>query len=114
MLGIDIVKISRISNLKNKYGNKFLQKILNSNEISLIKSDKTLAGFYAAKEAVAKALGVGIGNDFSFLDVEIYKNERNAPKIKFSNKIIEKFNIKNSSLSISHDGDFAIAAVIIN
>lgn len=113
MLGIDIVKISRIGKLKDKYGNKFLKKILNDSEINLIKSDATLAGFFASKEAVSKALGVGIGAEFNFLDVEIYKDSKNAPKIKFSKKIIENFSIKNSSLSISHDGDFAIAAVII-
>ncbi|MCZ6167425.1 holo-ACP synthase [Campylobacter ureolyticus] len=113
MLGVDIVSIKRISNLKQKYKEKFLQRILNENEIKLIKNNESLAGFFAAKEAISKALGVGIGSEFSFLDVEIYKSDKNAPLIKFSKKIKNKFNIKNSSLSISHDGGFAIAAVMI-
>ena len=113
MVGIDIVVVSRISNLKAKFGDKFLHKFLNVNEISLVKSDEVLAGFYAAKEAVSKALGVGIGSEFSFLDVEIYKDSKNAPKLKFKDEIINKFDIKNASLSISHDGGFAIAAVMI-
>lgn len=113
MLGVDIVSIKRISNLKEKYGLKFLKRVLNDNEISLVKSDETLAGFFAAKEAVSKALGVGIGNEFSFLDIEIYKSDKNAPLIKFKDEIKIKFRIKDSNLSISHDGGFAIAAVMI-
>lgn len=114
MLGVDIVSIKRISNLKEKYGLKFLKRVLNDSEISLVKkSDETLAGFFAAKEAVSKALGVGIGNEFSFLDIEIYKSDKNAPLIKFKNEIKTKFKIKDSNLSISHDGGFAIAAVMI-
>ncbi|NLK66649.1 MAG: holo-ACP synthase [Campylobacteraceae bacterium] len=114
MIGIDIVVVSRIANLKAKFGDKFLHRFLNEDEIELIKNDESLAGFYAAKEAVSKALGTGIGSEFSFLDVEIYKDNKNAPKLKFKDEIVEKFGIKNSSLSISHDGGFAIAAVIIN
>lgn len=113
MLGVDIVSIKRISNLKEKYGLKFLKRVLNDKEINLVKSDETLAGFFATKEAVSKALGVGIGNEFSFLDIEIYKSDKNAPLIKFKDEIKTKFKIKNSNLSISHDGGFAIAAVMI-
>lgn len=113
MIGIDITQISRISRLRERYGEQFLKRILNENEIKLIKSDNSLAGFYAAKEAFSKALGVGIGEEFSFLDIEISKTSKNAPFIIADNKIIEKFGIKNTSLSISHDGGFAIAAVII-
>lgn len=113
MIGIDIVEISRISKLKAKYGSKFLNKFLNQNEINLIKSDESLAGFYAAKEAVSKALKTGIGKEFSFLDVEIYKDDKNAPELKFSEDIKKRFGINDSDLSISHDGGFAIAAVII-
>ncbi|MSN96680.1 holo-ACP synthase [Campylobacter sp. FMV-PI01] len=114
MIGIDIVSVSRISKLKAKFGTKFLKKFLNQNEINLVKSDESLAGFYAAKEAVSKALKTGISGEFSFLDVEIYKDTKNAPNLKFKDEIVRKFNIKKSDLSISHDGGFAIAAVIIN
>ncbi|CZE47333.1 holo-ACP synthase [Campylobacter geochelonis] len=113
MLGIDIVQISRISNLKEKFGDKFLTRFLCENEIKLAKTDASLAGFYAAKEAISKALGVGIGEEFSFLDVEIYKDIKGAPKLKFKETTLSKFNFTKSSLSISHDGGFAIAAVTL-
>lgn len=113
MIGIDIVEIKRISASKVKFGDGFLRKFLSKTEIDIANSDSTIAGFFAAKEAISKALGVGIGAEFSFLDAVIYKDSNGAPKIKFSQDTLHKFGIKNSSLSITHDGGFAIAAVII-
>lgn len=113
MIGIDIVSIDRIAAAKARHGDLFLNKFLSISEIRLAKNDATLAGFWAAKEAISKALGCGIGAEFGFLDAQIYKDHKGAPKIKFSTKIEQNFKIKNSSLSITHDGGFAIAAVII-
>lgn len=114
MLGIDIVQISRIKESKAKFGEKFLNRFLDKEEQVLVKSDETLAGFYAAKEAASKALGLGIGKDCSFLDIKISKTSKNAPLISFSPKLVEKFSIKEAALSISHDGNFAIAAVVVS
>ena len=113
MVGIDIVQISRISALKEKFGEKFLRRVFCDDEIALIKSDETLAGFFAAKEAFSKALGTGIGGECGFLDIKITKTPKGAPFFEISPNLKAKFGIKNSSLSISHDGNFAIAAVIL-
>jgi len=109
MIGIDIVSIKRIVKIKKKYGNTFLSKIFNDDEIKLIKKDETLAGFFASKEAISKSLQVGIGSELSFKDIIIYKNHKNAPFFKLSPKAQKKFPIKQSSLSITHDGGFAIS-----
>jgi holo-[acyl-carrier protein] synthase len=111
MIGIDIVAISRIEEMLKKFNNKALKKYLNDNEIKLIKSPQTAAGFWAAKEAFSKAIGTGIGRECSFLDIEIKKNEKGKPY--FADKTLKKFNLKQADLSISHDGNFAIAAVIV-
>ncbi|MBO7154343.1 MAG: holo-ACP synthase [Campylobacter sp.] len=113
MIGIDIISIDRIAAAKARHGDLFLRKFLNDSEIELAKNNATLAGFWAAKEAISKALGCGIGAEFGFGDATIYKDNKGAPKIKFNTKILYKFNVKNTSLSITHDGGFAIAAVII-
>lgn len=119
MIGIDIVSISRISKIYTKFGDKFLDKILSGNEQNSVLNLndnlklERLAGIYAAKEAFAKALGVGISADFGFLDVEILKNDRGAPFLEIAPCIIKKFNIKNANVSITHDGGFAISAVIL-
>ncbi|ECX4264869.1 holo-ACP synthase [Campylobacter coli] len=112
-IGCDIVAISRIDTIYQKHGNAFLDKFLNQNEQKLIKSSSTLAGFWAAKEAASKALGVGICELCSFFDIEISKDEKNAPKLKYSQKITKDFNITQTSLSISHDNGFAIAIVAV-
>ena len=113
MIGIDIVKIDRISRLKARHGELFLKRFLSDDEIALAKNDATLAGFWAAKEAASKALGVGISKECGFLDIVISKSDRGAPKIKFSPRIYTNFNIKEANLSITHDGGFAVAAVMI-
>lgn len=113
MIGCDIVLISRIEKIHARYKDKFLNKILLPSEQKLIKNPATLAGFFAAKEAVSKALGVGISQDCGFLDIEIYKDSKNAPKLKLSPLLKEHFKIKTSSLSIAHDGGFAIAVAAL-
>jgi len=65
------------------------------------------------KEAFSKALGVGIGSDCSFFDIKIYKSKKGAPLLSLSKNIIEKFQILDVSLSITHDGEYAISVVTI-
>ena len=110
-IGIDIVSIKRVENLINKYEQKALKRFLTKKEINLIKNPQNAASFWAAKEAFSKALGVGIGSKCSFLDIEILKDSYGKPF--FTNSTLQKFNIKNSSLSITHDGGFVVAAVIL-
>jgi len=111
MIGIDIVVISRIEKMINKFGIKALQKYLNDDEIKLIKNPSTAAGFWALKEAASKAIGTGIGSNCSFSDITIKKTKKNAPKLKYSKKIVKKYNIKKTAVSVTHDGGFAIAVV---
>ena len=111
MIGIDIVVISRIDKLLKKFGQKAKNKILNKQEQQFFKSSSSIAGAYAAKEAFSKALGTGIGKECSLKDIIILKNKNNKPY--FADETLQKFNIKKADLSISHDGGFAIAAVII-
>lgn len=113
MIGIDLIKIDRMERLMKKFGEKALRRFLSDDEIKLIKSPKTAAGFWAAKEAFSKALGTGIGKECGFHDITVYKNERGAPKIAVSGKLKEKFDIKEAALSITHDGEYAIAVVTI-
>lgn len=113
MIGIDLIKTSRMNRLMERFGNKALQKFLCDSEILLVKNYKTASGFWAAKEACSKALGVGIGEKCSFHDIVIYKTANGAPKIKLSKKLIDNFKIIDVCLSITHDGDYAIAVVAI-
>jgi holo-[acyl-carrier protein] synthase len=112
MVGIDIVVISRIEKMIKRFGKKALKKFLSKSEIRLAKKSSTIAGFWAAKEAGSKAIGTGIGSECSFLDIKISKSKTGQPILKYKKKIRKKFNIKTSSLSITHDGGFAIGVVV--
>lgn len=113
MIGIDIVSIERITRFKERFGDKALTKFLTPDEIALVKHDATLAGFFAAKEAISKALGCGISQACGFFDIKLYKDALGAPYFSLSQHIIEKYKITDTSLSITHDNGFAIAVAFI-
>ncbi len=109
-IGTDIVLVKRIEESIEKFGQKFLNRFLSQEEQQIAKKVETIAAFWAAKEAVAKALGCGIGEELSFLDIAISKDSKGAPHLRLTN---EEYQIKSSSLSLSHDGGFAIAVVAL-
>lgn len=106
MIGIDIVEVNRIKKIMRDHEN-FLAKVFNEDEIKRIEERKNpyerIAGMYAAKEAVAKAMTTGIGK-ISFHDIKI-KYIENLPHAEVFNK---KF-----YLSISHEKNYAVAVAKI-
>lgn len=113
MIGIDLVKIQRISAFRERFGDKALKRFLDDTEISLAKSTQSIAGFWAAKEAISKALGVGIGESCGFLDIKIHKDAQNAPYFTLTKHLVDMFGITDTALSITHEADFAIAVASI-
>jgi holo-[acyl-carrier protein] synthase len=112
-IGTDIVAIARIEKSLEQFGDKFLQRFLHPEEIQIANKTASIAGFWAAKEAIAKALGCGIGTELSFHDIYLSKDPKGAPHFRLSESAQQLHKINNSSLSISHDGGFAIAVVAI-
>ncbi len=113
MIGIDLVKISRMKDMIDRFGERALNRFLCDEEILHVKNHKTAAGLWAAKEACSKALGTGIGSKCGFHDINIYKTPKGAPKLRLSKHLIDDFNIIDTSVSITHDGEYAIAVVAI-
>jgi len=112
-VGTDITQISRIQRAIKRHPERFLKRYLTDEEIKLVKKPATAAGFWAAKEAIAKALGCGIGTSLSFHDIILTKDTQGAPSFSLSAKASQHYPIQSASLSISHDGGFAIAVVVI-
>ena len=112
-IGTDIVQISRIENSLAKFGVRFKERLLNPNERDQSRSIESLAGVWAAKEAIAKALGCGIGKELVFCDIIISKDAKGAPYFELTPQAQKIHKITQSSLSISHDGGFAIAVVAL-
>lgn len=113
MIGIDLIKTDRMKRYIERFGDRGLHKFLSDNEILLIKNHRTASGFWAAKEACAKALGTGIGSECGFHDIHLSKTPKGAPLIDLSPEVKEAFGIQTLSVSITHDGDYAIAVVAI-
>lgn len=113
MIGIDICVIERIEKMMDRFGDRALERFLSPKEIKLVKNSSSAAGFWAAKEAASKAIGTGIGKECNFFDIKITKSNAGQPLLKYKKHIRNKFKIKESSLSITHDGGFAIAVVAV-
>ena len=117
-VGIDIVETSRF---KDMSGDKSkLSKVYSEYEISHIgKVAKVLprmAGLYAAKEAVVKALGIGLFGGLVLNEIEIRHDDNGRPYLNVNDKIsalFEKYGVTKSDISISHTDDTAIAVCIL-
>ncbi len=95
-IGTDIVEIHRIERALAQFGDRFKQRFLNPKEIALVQKTASIAGFWAAKEAISKALGCGIGSELSFHDIIITKNARGAPEFRLSEEAQKIHSIKTS------------------
>ncbi len=117
-IGCDLVHIARISQLFQEYGSKFTSRILTADEnaqLSHISHASVKAAFiakrFAAKEAYAKAWGCGIGENLSFLDIELSNDSEGKPY--FTNKSKKLRDDTAVHLSLADDGGLALAYVVI-
>lgn len=115
-IGCDIIEIARIRANLDKYGEKFLDKILTVEEKKYCLTHRDLApsvaGRFSGKEAIAKALGSGFGEKLSFHDIEILNDAQGKPHVHLSSRALERFDHPNLQLSISHCKSHAVAFVI--
>lgn len=116
-IGTDIIEIERI-NKAIKSNEMFLKKTFTNKELDQYNIDKlrveSIAGNFAAKEAVSKAIGTGF-RGFTLRDIEIFRDNLGKPIVKVSKKIEDILGIKNYNfhISISHNRSTAIAYVIL-
>lgn len=113
--GVDLIEIARIETVLSRQGNAWLERIFTPAELDYCgKRAESLAGRWAAKEAVAKALGSGIG-DVSWKEIEILGDEQNAPVLKLYGAAESKareLGLTNWSVSISHNQSLSVAFVV--
>ena len=117
-VGTDIVQVGRIGTAIKRTP-MFLEKVFTEEERKYFKSRnnnlETIAGNFAAKEAISKAMGTGISG-FGLLDIEILRNEMGQPIANISDKVKEVISIKEDysiHVSISHTNENAIAFAIL-
>lgn len=113
--GVDIVYISRIEKLMRDKKDRFYNRIFTPDEIKYIEeknhSPQTVAGIFAAKEAISKLLGTGIGK-INWKHIEILHEEEGKPYVNLYDEALKfsgQLGIDEFSLSISHEKEYAIA-----
>ena len=117
--GTDVVSIPEVERLRLEYGNKFLNRVFTPSEKKYCRQrnnpSQHYAARFAAKEATAKALGVGFGSHLDWKDIVVHNNALGKPFIKFRNSINKK--IKNNGytchVSLAHNKDMASAISIL-
>ena len=113
--GVDLIEIERIEQAIERHGDPFLRRIFTSRELISCKGRAdSLAGRFAVKEAVSKALGTGIG-EFSWTEIEIVRDTQGKPQLELHNNALEKaqeMGIKAWSISLSHTETHAIGMAV--
>ena len=119
-IGTDIVEIQRIKKIDSL--DKFAKKILSINELkffqNLANSKRVyyLAKQFAGKEAIAKAIGIGISKDSNFAEIEILRNKNGKPYFMPIGKLktyIDDLGITKTHVSLSDEKEYAIAFAVL-
>jgi holo-[acyl-carrier protein] synthase len=113
--GVDLIELERIEGVIRRYGSRFLERVFTSQELAEVGGNSaSLAARFAAKEAVAKALGTGIG-DVGWQEIEILRGPARQPNLYLSDRaasLAEDLGLDTWSLSLTHNQSQAIAFVV--
>ena len=118
--GIDIIEVARIASSYEKFGERFVNRILLPDEIAYCLTHKNPAPFiaarFAAKEAISKAFGTGIGASLSWQDMEICRKDSGEPFVILhgkGEKLFESRGAKQLLVSLSHTQNYAAATAVL-
>ena len=118
--GIDLIEVPRIAASFAKFGERFVNRILLPDEIAYCLSHKNPAPFlavrFAAKEAVSKAFGTGIGAQLGWQDIEICRKETGEPFVVLHGRGAELFAARGARrlhLSLTHTANYAAATAVL-
>jgi holo-[acyl-carrier protein] synthase len=119
-IGIDIVSIHRIERMLERWGQSFTQRVYTPGEIAFCEArsnpEEHFALRWAAKEAMLKALGLGLRGGIKWTDIEVVNDPFGRPSLKVYNQakgFLTDHNIKTAFVSISHERDYGIAQVLL-
>jgi holo-[acyl-carrier protein] synthase len=119
-LGIDLVEVARIEQALDRFGDRFAERVLHPEELAYCRSQKRpgpfIAARFAAKEAVSKAIGTGIGSELGWQDIIVRRLPSGAPAVELLGKgraLMKSLGASRIHLSLTHtDGHAAAAAVM--
>jgi holo-[acyl-carrier protein] synthase len=119
-VGVDLIKIARLERVLARYGDRFLERVFTPAEILYCRGRPAeLAARFAAKEAVSKALGVGVRviarDGINWRDVEVIGDRRGKPLVRLYGRAAERageLGLAEWAISLSHTREHAIAFVV--
>jgi holo-[acyl-carrier protein] synthase len=119
-VGIDLIETARVRRTVDRFGERFYGRVFTRGEISYCKSmkhsDRHFAARFAAKEAVSKCFGTGIGRDLGWKEVEILRDKRGKPSVKLHGRgllLARRLKVKRMHVSLSHTELYGSAVAII-
>jgi holo-[acyl-carrier protein] synthase len=119
-IGTDMVRVQRLQDSLDRHGDRFARRILAGSEWEEYRDSSQkpqfLAKRFAAKEAVAKALGTGFRHGLSLQDIAVGHDSLGKPMLQFSESLNENFRkhgIGSAHLSLSDEKEYALAFVIL-
>ncbi len=119
-IGVDLVECARIQKSLDRFGDRFLKRVFTEGEIEYAMSMKFparhLAARFAAKEAISKAFGTGIGKAMGWRDIDVQKKESGEPFLVLTGGA-EKMSIlrrlTKASITLSHTDTHAMAMIVL-
>jgi holo-[acyl-carrier protein] synthase len=119
-IGMDIVETKRIADSLERFGDRFLNRVFLDGEIAYSRSMKLpqlhLAARFAAKEAVSKAFGTGIGREIGWRDMEIVREPGGQPRVVLHGRAVEyakSRGVQEIHVSLSHTAEYGAASAVI-
>jgi holo-[acyl-carrier protein] synthase len=119
-IGTDVLRVERIEQIYARYGEHFARRLLLDEEQRLFATAKRpvrfLAMRFAAKEAIAKALGTGFSNGIWIRDIGMMPNELGQPQVIFSERglaVCRKLGVGEGHLTLSDESGFVIAVAVL-
>ena len=119
-IGMDIVETKRIADSLERFGDRFLNRVFLEDEIAYARSMKFphlhLAARFAAKEAISKAFGTGIGKQIGWRDMEIVREPSGQPRVVLHGRAVEyakSRGVLEIHVSLSHTAEYGAASAVI-
>jgi holo-[acyl-carrier protein] synthase len=119
-IGIDIIEVARVQSSYERFGERFINRILLPGEIAYCLSHRLpgpfIAARFAAKEAISKAFGTGIGAQLGWQDMEVRRKESGEPYVVLhggGQQMFEARGAKQLLLSLSHTQTYAAAVAVL-
>jgi holo-[acyl-carrier protein] synthase len=119
-IGVDLVEVKRIQHSLDRFGERFMKRVFTEGEITYCRSMKFparhFAARFAAKEAVSKAFGTGIGKAMGWRDIDVHKKESGEPFLVLhggADNLAKARAVRSAWISLSHTEDHALAMIAL-